>query len=160
MDQSYMSYATDPPAGKWRRSLSELWAIDGIPIVKLDINRSMMWSDAGVVSTVGDLNTFVRALVGGKLFADEATLRTMIDLPEGVEMGYGCGVGISRKGDDTVLFHTGGAASWWIYHMNSKITFIGTMNDATQTGGQRLGQLHGGFQTALKAHGIEMRSPF
>ena len=160
MESSYMSYATDPPAGKWRRELSELWALDGIPIVKLGINRSMMWSDAGIVSTVGDLNTFVRALVAGKLFEDETTLQRMIDLPDGVEMGYGYGVGISRKGDDTVLFHTGGAASWWIYHMKSGITFIGTMNDATDTGRERLGRVHGGFQAALKTHGIEMRSPF
>lgn len=160
MDRSYMSYATDPPAGEWRRGLSELWALNGLPIVKLGINRSMMWSDAGIVSTVGDLNVFVRALTGGKLFKDAATLQTMITLPDGVQMGYGYGVGISRNGDDTVLFHSGGAASWWTYQMKSKITFIGTMNDATDEGRQRLGRVHAGVQEALKAHGVEIRNPF
>lgn len=160
MDRSYMSYATDPPAEKWRRELSELWALDGLPIVKLGVNRSMMWSDAGIVSTVGDLSKFVEALVEGRLFKDEATLEKMIALPDGVEMGYGYGVGISRKDDDTVLFHTGGAASWWIYHMKSRTKFIGTMNDATAEGRQRMGRVHAGIQQALKSHGVEMRSPF
>jgi len=128
--------------------------------VKLGVNRSMMWSDAGIVSTVGDLRKFVEALVEGKLFKDEATLEKMIALPDGVEMGYGYGVGISRKGDDTVLFHTGGAASWWVYHMKSGTTFIGTMNDATGEGRQRMGRVHAGIQQALKSHGVEMRSPF
>lgn len=160
MDSSYMSYATEPPTEKWQGKLSELWALDGVPIVKLGLNRSMMWSDAGIVSTVGDLNAFVRALVGGKLFENDATLHAMIELPDGVEMGYGHGVGVSRKGGDTVLFHTGGAASWWIYHMKSDTTFIGTMNDATEAGRQRLGQVHAGVQAALGAHGMELVSPF
>jgi CubicO group peptidase (beta-lactamase class C family) len=120
----------------------------------------MMWSDAGIVSTVGDLNTFVRALAGGKLFKDEATLQTMTRLPDEGEMGYGCGVGVSRKGGHTVLFHTGGAASWWTYDLDTDTTFIGTMNDATATGRPRLGQVHAGVGAALAAQGIELVSPF
>lgn len=45
MDDTYMSFAIEPPAGKWKRELAELWALDDWPIVALNINRSMMWSD-------------------------------------------------------------------------------------------------------------------
>ena len=160
MDNSYMSYATDPPVGKWQRQLAELWALDGVPIVTLGINRSMMWSDAGIVSTVGDLKKFVRALVDGDLFKSPATLDAMTHLPDGGEMGYGQGIGISRKGGDTTMFHTGGAASWWTHHTKANLTFMGTMNDATDGGRPRFGQVYAGVQAALKAHGIEIQSPF
>jgi hypothetical protein len=90
-----------------------------------------LWSDAGIVSTVGDVKKFVRALVDGDLFRGPATFDAMTRLPNGVEMGYGQGIGISRKGGDTILFHTGGAASWWTHHTKANLTFVGTMNDAT-----------------------------
>jgi D-alanyl-D-alanine carboxypeptidase len=159
MERTYMSYATDPLADNYRRDLSELWALD-LPIVQLGINRSMMWSDAGIVSTVDDLNTFIRALAAGKLFKDESTLETMISLPAGVEMGYGCGIVVDRTGDDTILFHSGGAASWMIYFTQADVSFIGTMNDATAGGSQRFGEVHKGFQEALGKHGIKINSPF
>ena len=159
MDRSYMSYATDPAADKYRKKLSELWAIN-LPIVGLKLNRSMMWSDAGIVSTVDDLNTFLRALASGNLFKNEATLKTMLALPEGVEMGYGCGIGINRRGDDTILFHSGGAASWMFYYVNADITFIGTMNDAGGEGRQRFGGVQQGFLQALGKQGISISSPF
>lgn len=160
MDATYMSYATEPPAEKWQSQLSELWALNGIPLVKLGINRSMMWSDAGIVSTVGDLNTFVRALAAGKLFKEGETLETMTRIQDEGEMGYGCGVGVSRKAGHTILFHTGGAASWWIYDLTTDTTFIGTMNDATETGRPRLGRVHAGVGAALASQGIELVSPF
>jgi CubicO group peptidase (beta-lactamase class C family) len=159
MDGTYMSYSTDPPADEYQRNLSELWAID-LPIVKLGVNRSMMWSDAGIVSTVDDLNTFIRALWEGKLFEEESTLETMTALPEGEKYGYACGIGVDRRGDDTILFHSGGAASWMIYHTKADISFIGSMNDATAGGRERMGAVHEGFREALEKRGIELPSPF
>ena len=160
MKHTYMSYATDPPAGKWEQNLAELWALNNVPIVGVEINRSMMWTDAGIVSTVDDLRTFVRALIGGKLFRDNATWKHMTVLPTGVPMGYGLGVGISQQGDHKIFFHTGGAASWWTYDSFSDILFIGTMNDATGEGMQRFGRLLGGFQNVLKIHDIDLKKPF
>jgi D-alanyl-D-alanine carboxypeptidase len=159
MDRSYLSYATEPAADRYRKELSELWAVN-LPIVRLNLNRSMMWSDAGIVSTVDDLNTFLRALATGKLFRNEATLEAMLALPAGVEMGYGCGIGINRRGDDTILFHSGGAASWMFYYVNADITFIGTMNDAGGEGRQRFAGVQQGFLEALGKQGIRITSPF
>lgn len=159
MDNSYMSYATDPSADGYRKQLAELWAVN-LPIVALDLNRSMMWSDAGIVSTVDDLNTFLRALATGKLFKNKATLETMLALPEGVEMGYGCGIGINRRGDDTILFHSGGAASWMFYYVEADITFIGTMNDADAEGLGRFGGVQNGFVETLGKYGITISSPY
>lgn len=159
MEDSYMSYSSDPPFEAYRKELSELWALE-LPIVKLDVNRSMMWSDAGIVSTVDDLNTFVRALANGRLFKRESTLEEMTSLPEGEDFGYGCGIGVDRRGDDTILFHSGGAASWMIYHSKKDISFIGTMNDATDRGRERLVAVHEGVQEALGKYGIELPSPF
>jgi D-alanyl-D-alanine carboxypeptidase len=159
MQRSYLSYSTTPPAERYRKNLSELWALN-LPIVKLGINRSMMWSDAGIVSTVDDLNVFVRALAAGKLFKKESTLETMTALPDGVNMGYGCGIGIDRTGDDTVLFHSGGAASWMIYFTKEDISFVGTMNDATPEGSKRLVEVHKGVQEVLAQHGFKIKSPF
>lgn len=160
MRRTYMSYATRPPVDAYRGELSELWALDDLPIVGLGLNRSMMWSDAGIVSTVDDLNTFIRALVGGRLFHEASTWETMTALPEGEQMGYGCGIVVDRRGEDTILFHTGGAASWMIYYPNADISFVGTMNDATASGRTRLGAVHQGFAEALAAAGIQARSPF
>jgi D-alanyl-D-alanine carboxypeptidase len=159
MGRTYMSYATDPSADGYQKKLSELWAL-GLPIVKLGVNRSMMWTDAGIVSTVDDLNAFIRALAAGRLFKDESTLETMLTLPAGEKKGYGRGIGVDRTTDDMILFHGGGAASLMIYQTKADISFIGTMNDATAGGRQRLGKVHGGFQKALGEHGIEIRSPF
>ncbi len=159
MDRTYLSYATDPPADKYRRELSELWALD-LPLVKLGLNRSMMWSDAGIVSTVDDLNVFIRALAAGKLFEKESTWQTMTALPDGAEMGYGCGIGVDRRGVDTILFHDGGAASWMIYYVQAGVSFVGTMNDATAAGFPRFGAVQKGLFEALAKHGIELDSPF
>ena len=101
----------------------------------------------------------MRALAKGKLFEQEATLKTMIELPEGEEMAYGRGIGIKRVGDETILFHSGGAASWMFYYMSSDTTFIGTMNDADGGGRGRFGKVHKGFGEVLSAQGIEFSSP-
>jgi D-alanyl-D-alanine carboxypeptidase len=159
MDHSYLSYSSVPPIDKYQKDLSELWAL-GLPIVNLGVNRSMMWSDAGIVSTVDDLNTFIRALSAGELFKNKTTLETMLKVPEGVAMGYGCGIGVTRTDTDTILFHTGGAASWMIYFTKADISFIGTMNDAAETGNQRLGDLHKGVYEVLGKYGININSPF
>jgi D-alanyl-D-alanine carboxypeptidase len=132
----------------------------GLPTVSLGVNRSMMWSDAGIVSTVDDLNVFLRALAKGRLFENESTLKTMIALPADEEMGYGCGIVIARSGDDTVLFHTGGAGCWMIYTTESDISFIGTMNDADPEASERFGAIHRGFQEILSRHGVTFKSPF
>ena len=47
-----------------------------------------------------------------------------------------------------------------IYHTAADISFIGTMNDATDGGRERLGAVHKGVQEALDRLGIELSSPF
>ena len=75
-------------------------------------------------------------------------------------MGYGRGIVVNRKGDETILFHGGGAASLMIYQVESDISFVAAMNDAGPEGQPRMGGIMGGFQEVLAPHGIHLKSPF
>ncbi len=54
-----------------------------------------LYGGGGLVSTVGDLATFYDALLDGELFEDEATLRTMTDVPA-VSGDAGAAMGLFR----------------------------------------------------------------
>jgi D-alanyl-D-alanine carboxypeptidase len=64
-------------------------------------NLSQAWAGGGVISTVGDMHLFIRALVGGALFRSPATLAEMqqtVPSPIPGTQGYGLGL-IRLEGD-------------------------------------------------------------
>ena len=54
-----------------------------------------LYGGGGLVSTVADLAVFYDALLGGEVFEDEATLRTMTDVPPANE-DAGAAMGLFR----------------------------------------------------------------
>jgi D-alanyl-D-alanine carboxypeptidase len=64
-----------------------------VDVVAAKLNTSADWAGGGLVSTVEDLNVFVRAIFSGKLFQHKATLEEMTKplgtLPDGSEYGLG-----------------------------------------------------------------------
>jgi D-alanyl-D-alanine carboxypeptidase len=57
------------------------------------VNTSFDWGGGGIVSTCDDLNTFVRALLGGRLFREETTLERMLaGTDDSSHWNYGFGI--------------------------------------------------------------------
>lgn len=72
---------------------------------------------AALVTTTGDLATFLRALLTGKAFAHAATLQLMLDftvadVPEEAQTGYGLGITRFQLGDAQYFGHFGGTAGY------------------------------------------------
>lgn len=58
----------------------------------LDFNTSTAWAAGGMISTVGDLNKFIKSLTKGLLFANESTYDLMINT--GANETYALGISI------------------------------------------------------------------
>ena len=82
-----------------------------VDIVATKHNTSADWAGGGLVSTVDDLNCFIRALFSGKLFQHKATLEQMTKphgrFAEGQEYGLGIRMNVTNRGQRTYLGHFG-----------------------------------------------------
>ena len=86
----------------------------------------------GLVATVEDYNTFIRAFANNEIFADPATRETMfdwVDWPETNGLGqYGLGVmRINYEGIE-VWGHAGVGQSFMFYWPDGDVTICGTLN--------------------------------
>jgi D-alanyl-D-alanine carboxypeptidase len=77
-----------------------------------NVNTSFDWGGGGIVSTCEELSTFFRALLEGKLFAEESTLRGMLEAADlgmgGQDYDYGLGI-MKRSIHDLTFYGHGGA---------------------------------------------------
>lgn len=129
MYHTYLAYSTNPSPEPWVNQLSDHWG-SNTPLITNGLNLSMDWGAGGEVSTVQDLNVFIRALVDGKLFQQEATLKELLRLPEGIDQPfYAAGIIAWPTDDDLILHHNGAPGSWIEYHMADDISIVGTVND-------------------------------
>ncbi len=70
------------------------------------INTSFDWAGGGIVSTAGELATFFRALLEGRLFQQEETLDMMLKAADrgfgmtDFDYGYGTSVGVGGSNRD------------------------------------------------------------
>jgi len=91
---------------------------------------SFEWSSAGLVSTVGDLHTFLDALMDGRLFVNASTLDAMRN-PD----GYGLGLAASVTSDGMLGYgHFGqslGFVSVMMYVPSRQAYVIAAMNQRT-----------------------------
>jgi D-alanyl-D-alanine carboxypeptidase len=91
MNNSYLENYEEPRGDK---QLSHAF-VSTIDLVT-DINTSFDWGGGGIVSICEELNTFFRALVGGKLFNKESTLKQMLSSADegrgGTDYDYGLGI--------------------------------------------------------------------
>ena len=82
-----------------------------VDIVASKHNLSADWAGGGLVSTVEDLNDFIRAIFSGKLFRDKSTLAEMTkslgQFPDGSEYGLGIRKWAAQRKQRVYLGHTG-----------------------------------------------------
>ena len=129
MEHTYLDYATNPPTKPWEGRHSDHWGAN-TPLVSSGVNLSTDWGAGGEVSTVKDLSVFIRALTAGKLFKQEATLKEMLRLPDGIEQPfYAAGIIVWPTDDGLILHHNGAPGSWIEYHTANNLSIVGTVND-------------------------------
>ena len=107
MDNSYLEYY-EKPRGDQPLSHAFFSTMDLVT----DINTSFDWGGGGIVSTCEELNIFLRALVDGKLFKKELTLKRMLaeaDKGKG-GMDYDYGLGIMKRSIHGLTFYGHGGA--------------------------------------------------
>ena len=87
----------------------------GAPMPATPEGAGWAGSAGAIWSTPTDLLTWDMALIGGKVLAPDSyrTLTTPRRLSDGRSTGYGCGEGVSDRGDALVLRH-GGAVSGFV----------------------------------------------
>jgi D-alanyl-D-alanine carboxypeptidase len=78
----------------------------------VDVNTSFDWGGGGIASTCEELNTFLRALLKGKLFKKETTLKQMLAAADEGRGGtdYDYGLGIMKRSLHGLIFYGHGGA--------------------------------------------------
>lgn len=106
-------------------------ALDGTlkPLDQTDANPSWAWTAGGAISTLGDLATYVKALVGGGLLDDAtqkirlASIQPMV-AGGSTDVGYGLGLAQFAPG---ILGHDGqlpGYSTFMVYNIDTGDTII------------------------------------
>ena len=135
MDNSYLEYYEEPRGSK---PLSHAF-LSTIDLVA-DVNTSMDWGGGGIVSTCEELNTFFRALIDGKLFKKESTLKQMIAAADegrgGTDYAYGLGI-MKRSLHGLIFYGHGGAYDCDVYYCPEKNISVCTSLNQTDTHGKR-----------------------
>jgi D-alanyl-D-alanine carboxypeptidase len=152
MDDTYLLGAADPPAENYERNLAEVWAW-GEPSISGGVDFSFDWGGGGVVSTLADLNTFMRALVAGDLFEQPGTLDDYLAVPEGVRgLHYASGLIVFPTAEGPVLYMMGSNGTWVEYYPPEDLVMIGTVDDFSNVPGQV--RLHIQLYGVLAQHGL------
>jgi len=102
MKNSYLEYYEEP---RGDRPLSH--AFYGTTDLVTDVNTSFDWGGGGIVSTCDELNTFFRALLGGRLFEKRSTLERMLAAADESRGGsdYDYGLGIMKRSLHGLTFY-------------------------------------------------------
>ena len=107
MENSYLEYYEEP---RGDNPLSHAF-ISTIDLVT-EVNTSFDWGGGGIVSTCAELNTFLRALVDGKLFKKKSTIEQMLTAADegrgGADYDYGWGI-MKRTINGLTFYGHGGA---------------------------------------------------
>jgi hypothetical protein len=151
MDDTYLLGATDPPAEDYRHSLAEVWAW-GEPSISGGVDFSFDWGGGGVVSTLADLNTFMRALAAGELFRQPGTLDDYLAVPDVRGIHYASGLIVFPTAEGPVLYMMGSNGTWVEYYPPEDLVMIGTVDDFSNVPGQV--RLHIQLSGVLAQHGL------
>lgn len=103
-----------------------------------DVNTSFDWAGGGLVSSMGDLEVFIRALLGGRLFKRPETLARMtrFDLADlsqtSVRRSMHYGLGLQQKGisGHMLIGHSSAYASMLYYEPEKDLSIVLTLNQA------------------------------
>jgi D-alanyl-D-alanine carboxypeptidase len=150
MTHTYLNDAAAAQNRKYR--LSDYWAA-GLPLVSLGIDLSRTdRGDGGEITTLSDLNTFIRALANGKLFRNSSTLDEMLKLPFGGDFGYADGVVYAKTDAGAMLSHNGSSGAWMEYYSKYDLSVVGTVNEIDP---ERMMGLRAAVFDALHKGGLE-----
>jgi D-alanyl-D-alanine carboxypeptidase len=134
MEQTYMVQPGDPRL----EEVAHVYAVKGVDISDF---ASLSWFRGDVVSTVDDLNRFMRAWADNEIFADPASKEAMTEwvsmADAGIE-GYSYGLGLakvdfSHSDVPEVEMHLGHPSIWngFLYYWpKHNIIFAGMINQA------------------------------
>lgn len=113
MDDSWLDCPEDPrhelAGGFHPPHIDDLPGQDDAPFDVTMLARHA-WAAGGLVSTAEDLSVFARALFGGELFDDEATLAAMLE--PGPSRAYGLGLGLGGGSGAAIAGHSGSVAGY------------------------------------------------
>jgi D-alanyl-D-alanine carboxypeptidase len=99
-----------------------------LPNDETNVNPSWAWAAGGGISTIHDLATWVKAIVGGSTLLNsdlqKQRLKSVIPISKGATLAYGWGIGELRPG---IYGHTGelpGFNSYMSYTPSKKVTVV------------------------------------
>lgn len=123
-DTYFEFYETPRESGSRAHAYIDKFEITG------KINTSYEWGGGGLVSTTGDLATFIQSLFENKLFRKKATLEMLIS--SAAESPHNYGMGLTRFDVDGTSYygHGGFYGSLMIYNPEKKITLVACVNQA------------------------------
>lgn len=106
-----------------------------VDVIQAGMNTSLDWSGGGLVSTVGELNTFIRALLTGQILKPGSMDAMLSMTPDGMGGSYGLGMEkqVSSEGV-TYLGHSGFWGVWMGYLEEENVSFAITTNQAITSG--------------------------
>ena len=152
MQDTYLVGATQPPTQAYESELAEVWAW-GEPSFSGGVDFSFDWGGGGIVSTLEDLHTYIRALVNGELFQDSHTLAQMLESPQGIHgLDYGSGWIVFPSSHGQVIYMLGSNGSWVEYYPPLDLVMAGTVDDFNNMPGQFM--LHIQLAQVLVRHGL------
>jgi D-alanyl-D-alanine carboxypeptidase len=109
-----------------------------VDVVAAKLNTSADWAGSGLVSTVEDLNVFVRAIFSGKLFQHKATLKEMTKplgtLPDGNEYCLGLTKSVTECGQHAYWGHGGLWGAGMFYCPASTVSVVFCRNQPGDIG--------------------------
>ena len=135
MNNSYLEYYEEPRGDK---PLSH--AFYSTMDLIAGVNTSFDWGGGGIVSTCEELNTFFRALVDGKLFRKESTLKQMLAAADkgrgGMDYDYGLGI-MKRSIHGLTFYGHGGAYDCDVFYCPEKNISVCMSLNQMNTHGKR-----------------------
>ena len=135
MDNSYLEYY-EAPRGDKPLSHAFFSTLDLVT----DVNTSFDWGGGGLVSTCEELNTFLRALIDGKLFSKESTLKRMLAAADkgrgGMDYDYGLGI-MKRSIHGLTFYGHGGAYDCDLFYCPERNISVCTSLNQMNTHGKR-----------------------
>jgi len=147
MENSYLEHYEEP---RGDRPLSHAF-LSTMDLVT-DVNTSMDWGGGGIVSTCQELDTFIRALVHGKLFRERSTLDLMLGAADkgrgGSDYDYGLGV-MKRQIEGLTFYGHGGAYDCDLFYCPEQNISVCTSLNQMESRGKRYELLLGAIKLVM-----------
>ncbi|MBI1197803.1 MAG: serine hydrolase [Phenylobacterium sp.] len=132
MQDTYLAYGDLAPEG-WRSRVAD-FSYAGRAVFSEGLDASWDWGGGGQISTTADLDTFLRALLSGRLFERPRTGRGMTRWTRPPNLPPGCtgmGLGVRRLRSDRRVDLVGHAGAWSVqafYVPEFDATITGSFN--------------------------------